>query len=161
MHFITSSIPFTHPLNTPNTIQTPSSLVDSLLDSYVMSLISVGFKSCLFFTSQLSMKLVIFGLMLHMFGSYIRIYGSYFKSIYHSYLPIHQSYPVAQPFSTIALYTHRDNTPLAFSPPYDNTFDISESLHHHFRTGKVLQQFERKIRGPFHHFATTQGIDCI
>ena len=50
MHVMTSSIPLTHPLNTPKTIQTPSSLVDSLLDSYAMLLISVSFNPCLFFT---------------------------------------------------------------------------------------------------------------
>ena len=60
MHVLTSSIPITHPLNTPKTIQTPSSLVDSLLDSYVVLLISVGFKSCLFFTGYLFMTLLIF-----------------------------------------------------------------------------------------------------
>ena len=81
MHVITSSIPSTIPLNTPNTIQTSSSLVDSSLESYAMSLVYVGFKSCLFFTGWLSMTLVIFGILLHMFGYVLNIYGSDFKSI--------------------------------------------------------------------------------
>ena len=54
MHFMTSSIPFTHPLNTPKTIQTPSLVFDSLLDSYAVLLISVGFRSCLFFHGLVS-----------------------------------------------------------------------------------------------------------
>ena len=33
VNVMTSCMPFTHPLNTPKTIQTPSSLVDSLLVS--------------------------------------------------------------------------------------------------------------------------------
>ena len=48
MKFMTLSIPFTHPINTHNTIQTPSSLVDSSLDSYAVSLVFVGFKSRLY-----------------------------------------------------------------------------------------------------------------
>ena len=53
--FIPPSIPSTIPLNNPNTIQTPNSLVDSSLVSYAVLLISNGFKSCLFFTGWLSM----------------------------------------------------------------------------------------------------------
>ena len=50
MHVIKSSIPSTIPLNTPNTIQTPSPLVDALLVSYAMLLISNGSMSCLLCT---------------------------------------------------------------------------------------------------------------
>ena len=137
MHVTTSSIPFTHPLNTPKTIQTPSSLVDSLLDSYVVLIIFVCFKSCLFFTSCFYMKLVIFVIILHMFGSDINIYFLYFKSIYHSYLLIHQFYPVARHFFIMALYNHGDIIPLVFATPYDNNSDISESFNPNFRNRKV------------------------
>ena len=126
MHIMTSSIQFIHSLNTPKTIQTPSSVVDSILVSYAVLLISNGFKSCLFFTGCLSMKLVIFGLILHMFGSYINNYGSYLKSIHHSDFYTHQLFPVAQHFPTLSLYPHGDTKPLVFSSPYDNIYDISK-----------------------------------
>ena len=77
MHVMTSSIPSTTPLNTPKTIQTPSSLADSSLVSYAVLLISNGFKSCLFSTGWLYMTLVIIGIILHMFGSFLNTYGSY------------------------------------------------------------------------------------
>ena len=60
MHVMTSPIHITHPFNTPKTIQTPSSLVDSLLDSYAVLLIFVGYKYFLFFTGWLFMTLFIF-----------------------------------------------------------------------------------------------------
>ena len=147
--FIQPSIPSTIPLNTPKTIQTPSSQVDSSLVSYALLLILNGFKSCLFLIGWLYMILVIIVIILHMFGSDINIYDSDFKSIYHSDLLIHQFYPVAQHFPTIALYTHGDTIPMVFSTPYDNNYDISKFLLPHFRIGKVLHQFERKICGPF------------
>ena len=161
MHVMTSSIPFTHPLNTPKTIQTPSSLVDSSLDSYAVSLFSVGFKVCLFFIGWLAMSLVIFGLLLHMFGSDLNIYGLDFKSIYHSYLLIYQFYPAAHHFPIMALYTHGDTIPLVFTTPCDNTSDILDYFKHHFRMGTVLHQFERKIHGIVHQFAGVQGTNCI
>ena len=141
MNFMTSFIPVTHPLNTPKTIQTLSSLFDSLLDSYAMLLIFVGFKSCLFFTGWLSMKLVIFLIMLHMFGSDLSIYGSNIKSIksiYHSDLQIHQFSSVAHHFPTMALYSHGDTIPLVFSATYDNIYNILYSFKSHFRIWKVL-----------------------
>jgi len=85
MHVMTSSIPSTTPLNTPKTIQTPSSLVDSSLVSYAVLLISNGFKSCLFSTGWLYMTLVIIGIILHMFVSILNSYGSNLKSTHHSY----------------------------------------------------------------------------
>ena len=131
MNFMASYIPSNMPLNTPNTIQTPSSLVDSLSVSYAMLLISNGFKSCLSFPSWLSMKLVILGLMLHIFGSILNTYGSYLNSIHHSYFYIHQFSPLAQHFSIIALYPYGDTKPLVFVVPYDNISDISESFNPH------------------------------
>ena len=155
-----SSIPFTHPLNAPNTIQTPSSLVDSLLDSYAVLLISASFKSCLFFTGWLFMALVIFGIFLHMFGFDLNIYGSYFKSIYHLDLHIHQFSAVTHLFPTMALCSHGDTIPLVLLTPYDNNSDHSESFQPRFIIGKVLQQFEKKIHCSFHHFVAIQGTDC-
>jgi len=70
-----SFIPFTHPMNTPKAIQTPSSLVDSLSVSYAVLLIFASFKACLFFIGWLCMKLFILGIMLHMFGYILNIYG--------------------------------------------------------------------------------------
>ena len=126
-----------------------------------MSLVFVGFKSCLFFTGWLSMSLVIFFLLLHILGSHIKIYGSYFKSIYHSNLLIHRFYLVAHPFPTRALYTHGDTIPLVFSDPYDNISYISDYFQPHFKIWKVLHQVERKFHGLVHHFAAIQGTSCI
>jgi len=61
----------------------------------------------------------------------------------------------------MALYTHGDTIPLVFYSPYDNNFDISDSFHPHFKIGKVLQQFEKKMHGSFHHFAAIKATDCI
>ena len=137
MHVMTSSIPSTIPLNTAKTIQTPSSQVDSSLVSYALLLISNGFKSCLFFTGSLSIKLFIFGIIFHIFG-FIRIYGSDMKSIHHSYLHIHQFLPISHPLPTLAIYPHGDTIHLVFSSPYDNISDISESINPHFRILKDL-----------------------
>ena len=88
MHVMTPSIPpsipSTIPLNTPKTIQTPSSLVDSSLVSYLVLLIFNGFKYCLFFTGWLYMTLFIIGMILHMFGYVLSTYGLDLKSIHHS-----------------------------------------------------------------------------
>ena len=149
MHVITSSIPYTIPINTPNTIQTPSSLVDSSLVSYAMLLISNGFKSCMVFTGWvymklfiiglilhglksfiyfidwLSMTLVIFWLILHMFWFFLNIYGSYLNSIHHSYFYTHQFSPVAHTFPSLALYPHGAIESFVFSIQYANISDIS------------------------------------
>ena len=114
---MTSSIPSTIPLKTPKTIQTPSSLIVSSLDSYAVLLISYGFKSCLFLTSWLSMNLAIIGIILHMFGYFLNIYGSYVNSLHHSYFYTHQISPVAQPFPSLALYPHGDTKPLVIAVP--------------------------------------------
>ena len=125
MHVMTSSIPSTIPLNTPMTIQTPSSLVDSSLVSYVVLLISNGFKFCLFLNGWLYIILIIIGIILHMFGYFLNTYGSYLKSIHHSYFFTHQFSPVAHTFPSLALYPHEDTECFAFVAPYDNISDIS------------------------------------
>ena len=156
MHVMTLSIPFTNPMNTPKTIQTPSSLVDSSLVSYAVLLISNGFKSCLFFTSWLSMTLFIIGIILHMFGFFLNTYGSDLNSILHLDFYTHQFSLVAHPFPNMSLYPHGDTIPLVLSTPYDNSYDVSGSFHPHLIIGKVIQQFQNKIHGPFHHFAVIQ-----
>ena len=83
-------VPSTIRMNTPKTIQIPSSLVDSSLVSYVVLLILHGLKSFLYFSVWLSMNLVIFGLILHMFESVLNMHGSDLKSIHHSYFYTHQ-----------------------------------------------------------------------
>ena len=88
--------------------------------------------SCLFSTSWLSMSLLIFGILLHMFGYNINIYGLHFKSIYPLDLLIHQFYPVAHPFPTMAMYTHGETIPLVFAAPHENNYDVSKSLKPHF-----------------------------
>ena len=80
-----TTIPSTIPLNNPNTIQIPSSLVDSSLVSYVVILILHGLKSFLYFSGWLSMTLVIIGIILNMFGYILNTYGSNLKTIHHSY----------------------------------------------------------------------------
>ena len=122
--FIPPSIPSTIPLNTPKTIQIPSSLVDFALVSYVVLLILHGLKSLLSFTSWFSMTLVIFGLILHIFGSFINTYGTYFKYIYHSDFYTHHFSQVAHTFPSLAPYPHRDTKDLVFVVPYDNISDL-------------------------------------
>ena len=134
MHVMTSSIP----LNTPKTIQIPSSLVDSLLVSYAVILISNGFKYFISFTGWLSMKLFIIGIMLHIFGYFLNTYGSYVKSIHHSYFYTHQFSPVAHTFPSLALYPHGDTESFVFVVPSDNISDILDYFHPHIRYRKVL-----------------------
>ena len=84
--FIPTYTRSTIPLNTPKTIQIPSSLVDSSLVSYIVVLLILhGLKSCLFSTGWLYMTLVIIGMILHMFVSILNSYGSDLKSTHHSY----------------------------------------------------------------------------
>ena len=59
------------------------------------------------------------------------------------------------------LYPQGDTKPLVFSAPYDYISNISYSFHPHFRIGKVLQWFEKKIHGLLHHFVAIQGNDCV
>ena len=122
---MTSSIPSTIPLNTPKTIQTPSSLVNFVLVSYAVLLISNGFKSSLVFIGWLSMTLVILGLMLHMFGYDLNIYGSDLNSFHHSDLHIQQFSPVSHHFPTMTPYPHGDTIPLVFDAQYDIISNIS------------------------------------
>ena len=107
MHVMTPSIPSTIPFNTPKTIQTPSSLVDSSLVSYAVLLISNGSKSCLFFNGWICPN----------------AYGSDPKSIHHSYFYTHQCFPIAHPFPSLAPYPHGDTKYLVFTIPYDNIYD--------------------------------------
>ena len=118
-------IPSTIPLNNPKTIQIPSSLVGSSLVSYVVLLILHGLKSCLCFTSWLSMNKFIFGLILHMFGSILNTYGSYLKSIHDSYFYTYQFSPVAYSFPSLALYPHGVTEAFVFFVPYVIISNIS------------------------------------
>ena len=93
-HIIPQSIPSTTPMNNPNTIQIPSSLVDSSLVSYAVIFILHGLKSFLDFIGLLSMSLVIYGLILNMFGSVLNTYGSDLMPIHHSYFYTYQFSPV-------------------------------------------------------------------
>ena len=133
MNFITPTIPNNLPLNTPKTIQTPSSLVVSSLVSYALLLISNGFKYCLFSTGWLYMILVIIGITLHMFGSVLNTYGSDLNSIHHSYFYTHQCFPIAHPFPSLAPYPHVDNEVFIFVVPYDNICDILEYIYPHIQ----------------------------
>ena len=58
-------------------------------------------------------------------------------------------------------YTRGDTIPLVFATPYDINSNISESIKPHFRIGKALHQFGRKIYGLGNHFAAIQGTDYI
>ena len=59
------------------------------------------------------------------------------------------------------LYTHEETKDLVFVATYDNNYDILKSFQTNFRIGKVVQQFEKKIHDPLHHFTVIQGTDCI
>ena len=124
VHFIPPSIPYTIPPNTLNTIQTPSSLVDSSLVSYAVLLILNGFKACLFFIGWIYMTLVIIGIILHMFGFFLNIYVSDLNSIHHSDFYTHHFSLVAQSFPSLAPYPHGETKPLVFFVPCDNIYDI-------------------------------------
>ena len=128
MHFMTPSIPYTIPMITPQTIQTSSSLVDSLLVSYIVLLIFNGFKSCLFFSGWLYMTLVIIGLILHLFGPILNTYGSDLKSIHHSDSYAHQFSPVAHTFPSLAPYPH--GVTEAFVYVLINYGSYLKSIHH-------------------------------
>ena len=101
-------------MNNPNTIQIPSSLVDSSLVSYAVLLILHGLKSFLYFSGCLFMNLVIFLLILNMFGSVLNTYDSFLMSIHHSYFYTYQFFPVAHSFPSLALYAHGVTKPLYF-----------------------------------------------
>ena len=82
-HIIPPSIPYTIPLNSPKTIQIPSSLVDSSLVSYAVIFILHGLKPFLSFSGWLSMSLLIFGLILNIFGFVLNTYCSDINPIHH------------------------------------------------------------------------------
>ena len=104
--FIPPSIQSTIPMNTPKTIQIPSSLVDSSLVSYAVILILHGLKSFLYLRGWLFMTLVIFGLILNMFGSVLNTYGSDLMPIHHSNFYTYQFSRVAHSFPNLSLYPH-------------------------------------------------------
>ena len=122
MYFMTQiippSIPSTILLNNPKPIQIPSSLVVSSLVSYAVLLILHGLKSFLSFRGWLSMKLVIFGIILNIFGYVLNTYGSYLMSILHSYFCTYQFSPVAHSFPSLALYPHGVTESFVISIPY-------------------------------------------
>ena len=134
MHVMTSTIPYTIPLNNPKTIQISSSLVDSSLVSYVVIFIFHGLKSFLYFSGWLSMSLVIFGLILNIFGSILNTSGSDLTPIHHSYFYTYQFSPVAHNFFSLALYPHGATEAFVFSVPYDNVYYISEFYQPHIRS---------------------------
>ena len=140
---IPPSIPSTIPMNNPETIQTPSSLVDSSLVSYAVLLILHGLKSFLSFSGWLSMTLFIFVLILNMSGSVLSTYGSDLKSIHHSDFYTYQFSPVAHSFPSLALYPHGVTEAFVFVVPYANVSDISEFYHPHIISEKVLHHIGR------------------
>ena len=158
---MTSTIPYTIPLNNPKTIQFSSSLVNSSLVSYAVLLILHGLKSFLYFSGWLSMSLEIFGLMLNMFGSVINTYFSDLKPIHHSDFYTHLFSPVAHTFPTPTLYPHGDTEPLVFSVPYDNISDISDSFQPYIRSRKVLYHIGRMACDSHHNFVVIQRIVCV
>ena len=125
MHVMTSTIPYTIPLNNPKTIQNPSLVVDSSLVSYAVIFILHGLKSFLSFSGWLSMSLVIFQLILNMFGSVLNTYGSDLMPIHHSEIYTYQFSPIAHSFPSLALYLHGVTKAFVFVVPYDNISNIS------------------------------------
>ena len=124
-------IPYTIPLNNPNTIQIPSSLVDSSFVSYVVLLILHGLKYCLSFSGWLSMSLFMFGMILNILGSVINTYGSDLMPIHHSDFYTYQFSPVAHSFPShsfpsLALYPHGVTEAFVFVVLYANVSNISE-----------------------------------
>ena len=149
---MTSSIPSTTPLNTPKTIQTPSSLVDSSLVSYAMLLIFNGFNLAHFHW------FFIYDLSHHWnYITHVCIYSKqlWFRSQVHPSFIFytHQFSPVANTFLTLAPYPHGDNIDLVFVVPYANISDISQSFQHRIIFGKALHQIGRKICDSHHDFA--------
>ena len=160
MHVMTHIIPPTIPMNNPKTIQIPSSLVDSSLVSYAVIFILHGLKSFLSFSGWLSMKLVIFGLILNMFGFVLKTYGSDLMSIHHSDFYTYQFSPVAHNFPSLALYPHGAIEAFVLAIPYANFSDISEFYKPHIRSIHVLQHIGILTCDPHHNFAAIQGIGC-
>ena len=138
-----SSIPSTIPMNTPKTIQIPSSLVDSSLVSYAVLLILHGLKSCIYFIGWLSMTLVIFGLILHMFGSVLNTYGLDLNSIHHSYFYTHQFSPVTKKFPSLALYPHGVIEAFVFVVPYANVSNILYFYQPHIKSINFIHHIGR------------------
>ena len=83
------------------------------------------------------------------------------SQVHSSFRFLHSSvFPNCSYFFTLAPYPHGDTIALVFYIPYDNIYDISESIQPHIGSGKVLHQIGRKICDPHHNFSTIQGIDC-
>ena len=106
MHVITQFIPSTIHMNNSNTIQIPSSLVDSSLVSYAVIFILHGLKYFLYFNGWLYMSLFIFILILNMFGSLLNTYSSDLMPIHDSDFYTYQFSPIAHNFPSLALYPH-------------------------------------------------------
>ena len=92
--------------------------------SYAVIFILHGLKYFLYFSGWLSMKLVIFGLILNMLGYVLNTYGLDHMSIHHSYLYTYQFSAVAHTFPSLDLYPHEAIEPFVFSVPYANFFGI-------------------------------------
>ena len=121
-------------MNNPNTIQIPSSLVDSSLVSYAVIFILHGLKSFISFSGWLSMTLVIFGLILNMFVFFLNTYGSNLMPIHHSDFYTYQFSPIAHNFPSLALYPHGATEAFVLAVPYVNISDISEFYQPHIRS---------------------------
>ena len=73
-----------------------------------------------------------------MFLSFLNTYGSYINSIHYSYFYTHLFSLVAHTFPSLAPYPHGDTEAFVFVVPYDNIYDILESIQPHIRSRKVL-----------------------
>ena len=95
-----------------------------------------------------------------MFGYVLNTYGLDLKSIHHLDFHTHQFPPVGQTFPNLSPYPHGDTEDLVFVVPYDNIYDISESIHPHIISRKFLHHIGRKICDPHHNFVAIKGTDC-
>ena len=134
MQVMKLSMPLSQPFDAHNTIQTLSSLVDSTLDSYTVSLIFVGFKSCMYFIGCLAMSLVIFWMFSYTFGYDITIIGSNLRYLYSPFSLNCQCVPVVHFVPTVTLPYFGATIPWLFSAPYDSYSGISEPHELFFQT---------------------------
>ena len=145
MQVMKLSTPLSQPLDAHNTIQTLSSLVDSTLDSYAVSLVFVGFIYCIYFIGWMAMSLVIFWIFSQTFGSDITIIGSNLRYLYSPFSFNCQCVPVVHFVPTVTLPYFGATIPWLFSAPYDSYSGISQPHELFFKLRKVLHQFGKKF----------------